>query len=214
MTTRTTATMTVIAAAVLLAAGCSGNNATEQPTTGITPTGSQTTAPGTPGESTTPITPQPIPPGNPTKAPAGGLPRPSQVNGLNASAVAATVAAVTYRHDTAIDNSPSDAQRRAKPWLTATLAAQLDGGPVAAPGAEWNTWVQHRAYTTSTAVDATEDGAPEDTATRADRTIAVTVQPVGRDRWRGAPQQYALFITLTRSSAKAPWQVSQLQVQQ
>jgi hypothetical protein len=202
------------AAAVLLAAGCSGNNAAQQPTTGVSPTGLQGTASGTPGASTTPVTPQPIPPGNPTKEPAGGLPKPSQVNGLSATAVAVTVAAVTYRYDTAIDNSPSDAQRRAKPWLSAALAAQLEGGPVAAPGAEWNTWVQHRAYTTSTALDATEDGAPADTTTRADRTIAVTVQPIGRDRWRGTPQQYALFITLNRPGAKSSWQVSQLQVQQ
>ena len=198
-------------AVVLLATGCSGNNAAQQPTTGVSPTGLQGTASGA---STAPVTPQPIPPGNPTKAPAGGLPRPSQVNGLSATAVAVTVAAVTYRYDTAIDNSPSDAQRRAKPWLSAALAAQLDGGPVAAPGAEWNTWVLHRGYTASTALDATEDGAPVDTATRADRTIAVTVQPVGRDRWRGTTQQYALFITLTRTGAKSSWRVSQLQVQQ
>jgi hypothetical protein len=72
--------------------------------------------------------------------------------------------------------------------------------------------VKHRAYTTSTAVDSTEDGARPDSATRASRTIAVTVTPVGRDRWRGTPQQYALFITLTRTGAKAPWKVSQLQV--
>jgi hypothetical protein len=212
--TRATAPLTAIAAVVLLAAGCSGNTAAQKPTTGASPTGPQGTAGGTPGASTTPITPQPIPPGNPTKTPAGGLPRPSQVDSLNPTAVAVTVAAVTYRYDTTIDNSPSDAQRRAEPWLAAALAAQLEGGPAAAPGAEWNTWVQHRAYTTSTAVDATEDGAPEDTATRADRTIAVTVQPVGRDRWRGVPQQYALFVTLTRTGVKSPWQVSQLQVQQ
>ncbi|TCC33892.1 hypothetical protein E0H75_42300 [Kribbella capetownensis] len=199
------------AAVVLLAAGCGGNDAGRQPEP--PPTGAQPT-PGTPGTSSTPITPQPIPPGNATKTPAGGLPRPSQVNGFDASTVAAVVAAVTYRYDTAIDNSPSDAQRRAKPWLAPALAAQLDGGPAAPAGAEWATWVQHRAYTTSTAVDATEDGAPADTATRADRTIAVTMQPVGRDRWRGTPQRYALYITLTRASAKAPWQISQLQVQE
>jgi len=91
--------------------------------------------------------------------------------------VAAAVAAITCRYDTAIDNSPSDAQRQAKPWLTAEFARLLELGPVAAPGAEWNTLAQHRAYTVSTAVDATEDGAPPDTATRADRTIAVTVLP-------------------------------------
>ncbi|WP_406054494.1 hypothetical protein [Kribbella sp. NBC_00889] len=197
------------AAVVLLAAGCGGNEGqhSEPP-----PTASQSV--GTPGASTTPITPQPIPPGNPTKTPAGGLPRPSQVNSLNPSVVAATVAAITYRYDTAIDNSPSDAQRRAKPWLTSEFARLLELGPVAAPGAEWNTWIQHRAYTTSTAVDATEDGAPPDTTTRADRTIAVTVHPVGRDRWHGASQQYALFIELTRDSVIGSWKVSRLLAQE
>lgn len=225
MTTRSTlnhpsrrAVATVLSAAVLLATGCSDSGTSNQPATpGTASAPASPSAAGTPGAPTipaTPVTPEQIPPGDPTKTPAGGLPRPSQVNSQNPSAIAATVAAVTYRHDTTIDNSPSDAQLRAKPWLTPALAAQLAGGPVAAPGAEWNTWVQHRAYTTATAVDATEDGAPPDTATRADRTIAVTVTPVGRDRWRGTPQQYALFITLTRSSAKAPWLVSQLQVQE
>jgi hypothetical protein len=201
--------------AVLVAApGCTNDNtSTGQSIPSASPTGLQGTPPGTPG-TTAPVTPEPIPPGDPTKAPAGGLPRPSQVNSADPTAVAVTVAAVTFRYDTAIDNSPSDAHRRTKPWLADTLARQVDGGQVAAPGAEWSTWVQHRAYTTSTAVDATEDGAPQDTATRADRTISVTVQPVGRDRWRGAAQQYALFITLTRPSTTAPWKVSQLQVQE
>ena len=36
----------------------------------------------------------------------------------------------------------------------------------------------------------------------------------GRDRWRGAPQQYAVFVTLTQASAAATWRVSQLQVQE
>lgn len=196
------------AAVVLLAGGCGGEGQHTEPP----PTALQSV--GTPGASTTPITPQPIPPGNPTKTPAGGLPRPSQVNSLDASTVAATVAAVTYRYDTAIDTSPSDAQRRTKPWLTPEFARLLELGPAAAPGAEWNTWTQHRAYTTSTAVNATEDGAPPDTTTRADRTIAVTMHPVGRDQWRGPAQQYALFIMLTRDSAKTAWKVSQVQVQE
>lgn len=195
------------AAVVLLAVGCGGEGQHSEPP----PTTSQSV--GTPGASTTPVTPQPIPPGNPTKTPAGGLPRPSQVNSLDASTVAATVAAVTYRYDTVIDHSPSDAQRRTKPWLTPEFARLLGLGQVAAPGAEWNTWIQHRAYTTSIAVDATEDGAPPDTTTRADRTIAVTMHPIGRDHWRGPTQQYALFIQLTRANGKAPWKVSQLQVQ-
>ncbi|MFG1626262.1 hypothetical protein [Kribbella sp. NPDC049227] len=168
-------------ALVLLTGGCGGN---ESQHTDPTPTAAQSTGtPGTP--STTPVTPEPIPPGNPTETPADGLPRPSQVNGLDASVVAATVAAITYRYDTAIDHSPSDAQRRAKPWLTAELARLLELGPAAAPGAEWSSWAQHHAYTTSTAADATEDGAPPDSATRADRTIAVTMHPIGRDHWRG-----------------------------
>jgi hypothetical protein len=137
-----------------------------------------------------------------------------QVNGWDATAVAVAVVAVTNRHDTAIDHSPSDAQRRARPWLAPVLAAQLAGGPAAAPGAEWNTWAKHRAYTTTTVSDATESGAPPDTATQADRTIAVTVQPVGRDHWRGTAQRYAVFVTLARTSAAAPWRVSQLQVQE
>jgi hypothetical protein len=210
---RPLAAAAIIGAVLLAATAC--NNGGSDPTGSDQPTTPPVTGRTTPGgTTTTPVTPEPIPTGNPTKTPAGGVPRPAQVNSRDATAVAVTVATVTYRHDTAIDNSPSDAQRRARPWLAAALAAQLDGGPVAAPGAEWNSWAKHRAYTTSTARNATESGAPEDTPTRADRTIAVTMQPVGRDRWRGGPQQYALFVTLTRISAKAPWQVSQMQVQE
>jgi hypothetical protein len=204
---------TVLAAALLITgAGCSSDSS---------PSGRPTQAPtgdGSPGgtpdgqATTTPITAEPIPTGDPTKTPAGGLPK--NVDGKNATAVAIAVVAVTNRHDTAIDNSRSDAQRRAVRWLDPTLAAQLAGGPAAAPGAEWNTWAKHRAYTTTAAVNSTEYGAPPDTATRADRTIAVTVQPIGRDRWRGPASQYAVFVTLTRTSAAAVWKVSQLQVQE
>jgi hypothetical protein len=201
-------------AAVLLITG-TGCNSDSSPTSSSSQTPS---AGGTPGATltgqatTTPVAPQPIPTGDPTKVPAGGLPK--QVDGKNATAVAIAVIAVTYRHDTAIDNSRSDAQRRAVRWLDPALAAQLAGGPAAAPGAEWNTWTKHRAYTTATAINATEYGAPADTATRADRTIAVTVQPIGRDRWRGPAAQYAVFVTLTRASAAVAWKVSQLQVQE
>jgi hypothetical protein len=197
---------------------CSSNS----PTTSSSQPPATVSTEGTPGNtltgqawsSTTPVTPQLIPTGNPTKAPAGGEIKPAQVNGRDATAVAVAVVAVTNRHDTAIDHSPSDAQRRARAWLAPTLAAQLDNGPAAAPGAEWNTWAKHRAYTRSSAVDATESGAPPDTETQADRTIAVTVQPIGRDRWKGTSRRYAVFVTLTRARASSPWKVSQLQVQE
>lgn len=206
-------TTAAVSALALGTAACSTNDSAGpgQPSGKPAPS-TVTGTPPTPGELGT-VSPELMPTGNPTKTPPGGVPRPGQVNSFDATTVAVTVAAVTYRHDTTIDNSPSDAQRRARPWLARELAAQLEGGLAAAPGAEWNMWTQHRAYTISTAVDATESGAPEDTATRADRAVAVTVRPVGRDRWRGRVQQRTLFITLTRTNAKAPWLVSQMERQ-
>lgn len=203
--------------AVLLAAGaCNRDGSTTRPAAPVdtSATPGVTVTAQTPGP-TSPLTPQPIPTGNPTKAPAGGAIKPAAVNNRDATAVAVAVVAMTFRHDTAIDNSPSDAQRRARYWLDPPLTAQLADGPVAAPGAQWNTWVKHRAYTTTTtAADATEYGAPADTATRADRAITVTVRPIGRDRWRGPAQRHALYVTMTRTNTTAPWRVSQLQVQE
>jgi len=198
------------AALVLVASACAGDDAAPTPGAGQS-TGTPSRSQSTPPAATQPVTPQPIPTGDPTRTPAGGLPR--QVNTRDATAVAIAVAAVTYRHDTAIDYSPTDAQRRARQWLAPALARQLTTGPVAAPGAEWNTWAKHLAYTTSTAVDATESGAPADTAAQADRTITVTVRAIGRDRWRGPIRRYAVYVTMARTGATGAWRVSQLQVQ-
>jgi len=212
-TTRTTALAT--AAAVLALAGCASNATTVQPGQ------SATQAPGT--ALPNPLQPTAATPsGAPTAAPyptgSSGSPRatlpdPTQVNGQNADAVAEAALTVMYSMDTRIDTTPRNAVLRAVPYLTKAYATELAGSQVyAAPGAAWNDWAAHGAYTTATITPAPDSGAPTDTATTAYRSYTVTTTAHGTDSYMDTDQVGTAFVELTRSGWSSPWRVALVQI--
>ncbi|WP_432107708.1 hypothetical protein [Streptomyces sp. AA1529] len=147
--------------------------------------------------------------------PKGGVPKPGDVDGKNPDEVAEGTLTAMWTHDTAVDDGPGDAARRTADagWLTRSYARQLAdrrGGP--APGAQWQRWADHRAYTT-VALDRTEDAAkPEDTGTVAWRQLTVTANPHGRDGWTREPAPVVAYVHLVRKSAGAEWRVADVTV--
>ncbi|MFF1792823.1 hypothetical protein ACFVXQ_01030, partial [Kitasatospora sp. NPDC058263] len=102
--------------------------------------------------------------------------------------------------DTAVDASPRDATVRAAPFLTAAYAAELTSHrAVAAPGAQWNAWSTHNAYTTASVTPIHQAGAPADTDTEAYRTYTVTTTAHGLDGYTDTAPVGAAYVTLARN---------------
>ncbi|WP_431981191.1 hypothetical protein [Streptomyces qinglanensis] len=147
--------------------------------------------------------------------PEGGVPEPGDVDGKDPGEVAEGTLTAMWTHDTTVDDGPGDAARRTADagWLTPSYARQLGSrraGP--APGAQWQRWADHRAYTT-VALDRTEDAAkPEDTDTVAWRQLTVTTTPHGRDGWTREPASVVAYVHLVRKSADAVWRVADVTV--
>ncbi|WP_067067585.1 hypothetical protein [Carbonactinospora thermoautotrophica] len=140
------------------------------------------------------------------------LPDPQKVDGADPDAVSRAAVTVMWTMDTTIDTSQYQAELRAAPYLTADYAARLrQYPPVAAPGAQWNQWAAHRAYTTVRLTPGYDDR-PLDTATTAHRQWSVTATPIGRDGWRGQPVTATVFVTLTRTGPGQPWRVAAVTV--
>ena len=192
-----TTTVRILAAAALTVAlaGCSAHTQT----TSATAT--------TPTSLTNSLDAQPVPTGQPGLS-RGDLIDPATVNGQNADAVATAAVATMYSYDTAIDNSPMDASRRATPWLTPDYAAAVAKPMPGGGGADWITLAQHHGYTTTSVRDAHDDGAPPDDPTHASRQRVVTVTPLGNNGWTVQPTVVTVFVNLVRSTSGAPWQIS------
>lgn len=141
--------------------------------------------------------------------PAGGLPNPDRVGGADPQTVAAAAVKTMWTVDTAIDHSQRDADLRAAPYLSPVLLALLmDNAVVAAPGAQWDTWSSHQAYTTVT-VRQEHDDPPPDDATTARRQEHIDVLVHSRDGSKTNTVSATVFVTLTRS-ADGPWRVADL----
>ncbi|WP_459645179.1 hypothetical protein [Kineococcus sp. NUM-3379] len=127
----------------------------------------------------------------------------------NPDAVAQAALVALYSHDTSIDTGPHDAALRALPWLSSSFArAVQEARPVAAPGAEWNEWAQHQAWTTPRVIEAL-DQRPEDTSVQAFRQYQVDLTPTGRDGWAGAVTSYDVFVILT-NDMQSGWRVNEV----
>ncbi|UGQ11390.1 hypothetical protein LO772_32125 [Yinghuangia sp. ASG 101] len=149
----------------------------------------------------------PLPTGRPGK-PAGPVPDPDAVDRSDASAVAVAAAVWMGSSDTVIDTSWYDASLRAAPFLTPQLLATFAAArPRSGPGREWLEWWEHRAFTTAEAEVSPDDQELADTLLTVYRKVTVRLTPVGRDGWRGEPVTYFQFITLSRASIRAGWQV-------
>ncbi|MGW2725098.1 hypothetical protein [Streptomyces sp. NPDC001492] len=200
------------AAAVLvaiLATGCGafsdGTSTDQAPPKAPTPSG--------PGPYPTPrgaSEAAPLPSGS-AGQPKGGIPSPADVNGRDATAVSKAALTALTTYDTTIDTSRDDAGRRtaAAGWCTATYAAQLRAAVSRSqPGADWQTWTTHKAFTVPRLTEAEDAGGPDDTDTAAYRRWTITLTPTGRDGWKGSPQTLTAYAELTRSTASAPWRLN------
>lgn len=182
---------------IALCSGCTGSSgaarAAASPATAASTTSQATTS--RPQRST--ASPEPAP----------SWAQPAHVDAGNATDVGRAALAVMFTQDTVTDTSSMQAQIRAGAFLQPAYLAALKAVPVTAPGAQWETWAAHRAYT-STQVTVGTDTRPTDTETLAERQYSVVVTPIGRDGWRGAPESFTAFVELTRTSASAPWRLA------
>lgn len=149
----------------------------------------------------------PVPSGKPL-GPDAQVPDPGAVDDSDPTSVSKVWAEMTYSYDTKYDTSPHDAVLRAVRWCSKRKAAaersyQAAGGP----GAEWNTWAQHRAWTTVTVSIELEDDSPQDTEKVAHRSLVVEGKAHGRDGWTGHGPRLTAYTKLVRSAVGEPWRV-------
>ncbi len=124
----------------------------------------------------------------------------------------AAFAVATFSYDTAIDVSPSDAQRRSAEFATPTYAAALRTPLAQGGGARFNELAAHHGYTTVALAENHDDGRPPDTSTTAVRSWTETSTGHGTDGWTGPMGSAVLFVTLTRPAAVGPWRVASVQI--
>lgn len=126
--------------------------------------------------------------------------------GSDPAAVAAAVVLTQWTWDTAIDNSPQDAWRRARPWLSTAATGRADvltsGG-----GAQWTDLAAGDGWTTATAklVPELEIADTEDAAAR---VYEVTVTPHSSNGQPLAPFTLTCAVALVLEEGQ--WRVEQV----
>ncbi|GAA2110938.1 hypothetical protein GCM10009802_08330 [Streptomyces synnematoformans] len=214
MTQRPPAAAAVLAVAVLLT-GCSLADDDQAPEPEPTTASPAPSGAGPYEEPADPTPAQTLPKGE-DGTPHGGIPHPDDVDEHDASAVSEGALTAMFTYDTTIDASRNDAGRRAAEagWCTEEYARQLRAAAArSAPGADWATWAEHRAYTTVKLTAADEAGRPADTPTTAYRQWNITVTPHGRNDWKGQPQHSTVFAELQRADPDAPWRLAAISIQ-
>jgi hypothetical protein len=154
----------------------------------------------------------PIPSGKPLGSDAK-VPEPPRANDLDPSSVAVAWAKVANSYDTKYDTSPHDAELRSARYLTSSLATQeREYHPASGPGAQWNAWAEHKAWTSVVVKVDDRESNLYDTAALAYRQVLVKGRAHGRDGWSGAVPQLAAAVTLTRAGKGQPWRVSNVEI--
>ncbi|MBO8188892.1 hypothetical protein [Streptomyces spirodelae] len=151
----------------------------------------------------------------PAAPPKGGVPEPEDVDQKDPDAVGKGALTAMWTYDTDVDRGPQDAGVRTADagWLTETYARRLrDHRSGSAPGAQWETWSQHRAYTTVELAKTEDASKPGDTDTVAWRQWTLTTTPHGRDGWKQQPTTVVAFVHLVRAAAGKPWRVADITV--
>jgi hypothetical protein len=132
----------------------------------------------------------------------------------NPVAVGKAFVRASYTFDTATQTSMNQATARSTLWCTPSLRAKMLAElPQGSPGGQWTEWTAHKAVTTVAVDWAPQSGAPPSTTKAAYESYEVTVTPHGEDGWRGAPDFYIWWVTLSRTGPKTPWEVSSFEVQ-
>jgi len=130
------------------------------------------------------------------------VPSPSGVDGTDATEVSEAWAEVAYGYDTKYDSSPHNAVLRSARWFSAKkAAAERSYRPASGAGNDWNTWADHKAWTT---VDVTsDDDGPVDTSVLAYRALFAEGAAHGRDGWTGPGPRANVYLKLTRAGPRA-----------
>lgn len=219
MVTTKIVTVTAAMSLALLATGCGANDAAPTPTgatapktSSVPPRGTSSTPTKTPTTTSTSSTE-----GRPTAEPAKGtgtprgpLPKTDTVDERNAAAVAAAYVQTIETIDTRIDNSRSDAQRRAAHWLRPDLVDEVVKGLPS--GAGWGALAKKSAWTKAAVTDITPSGTDPRKGLIADRVVKVEVTTYGRDRKPiGKPTTSTEVVTLERATESKPWRVTDMQ---
>ncbi len=152
-----------------------------------------------------------VPPGR-AGIPRGTPPTPGPVNLADPTAVGEAFTVATFSYDANIDVSPADAQRRSMQFATPSYAAKPQGSGTQPGGARWSTLTDHHGYTTPTLAENHDGGRPPDTPTTAVRSWAVTITGHSADSWTAPMGTALVFVSMTRTSLSAPWQVSGVQI--
>ncbi|UGQ15700.1 hypothetical protein LO772_22460 [Yinghuangia sp. ASG 101] len=151
---------------------------------------------------------EPPPPEPPPAAP----PVAAEVDFLDPSAVSHAAVVTLWSVDTTKDSAPIDADKRAAPYLDQSLNAEVQMASTTGKlPPDWYELASHQGKTVVVAVPADEAGKPVNTPTEARQAWAVTVSPVGADGWHGVPEQFTVFVTLSRSMVDQPWRVTDYQ---
>jgi hypothetical protein len=152
----------------------------------------------------------PMPSGKPL-GPDARVPDPGAVDDSDPTSVSKAWAEMTYSYDTKYDKSPHDAVLRAVRWCSKRkAAAERSYQAASGPGADWNAWARHRAWTTVTVSvesEELEDDAPQDTEKVAHRSLVVEGKAHGRDGWTGDGPRLTAYTKLVRSAVGEPWRV-------
>ncbi|MGI5213875.1 hypothetical protein [Plantactinospora sp. CA-290183] len=115
-------------------------------------------------------------------------------------------AATAHRIDTTIDQDPAAAYQRSVAYLDARLAAAVARRDPVRQTVQWQAWIHYRAYTEVQVAPYAGDALPPDTAEQRHHAVLVTVQPVGRDGWRGPLERHTVVCTLQPSTIG--WRIS------
>jgi hypothetical protein len=192
--------------AVGTSAGISAASA--QPASGTTPHAAASEKPGGHKLATNTKVPKGGSKAAPTKDLYGGVDR------QNALAVGKAFVRASYTFDAATQASTNPATVRSTLWCTPSLRAKMLAElPRGSPGGQWIEWAVHKAVTTVAVEWAPQSGAPPETTEAAYESYNVTVTAHGDHGWTGAPDYYVLWLTLSRTGPKRPWEVASFEVQ-
>ncbi|HEU5002583.1 MAG TPA: hypothetical protein VFW71_07385 [Actinomycetota bacterium] len=132
------------------------------------------------------------------------------VDPTDPTAVAAVFARDSWTFDTAVVPSEAAAEARLTGLMTPFLAAEIAPSGQTLPATTFSLWQAHHATTTAQVVQTHDSGAPQDTATTAYRSFAVTVTPHAGNGWVGTAFLDIEFLTLSRPGPGGAWRVAQV----
>ncbi|MFY1633709.1 hypothetical protein ACN27F_10585 [Solwaraspora sp. WMMB335] len=132
------------------------------------------------------------------------------VDYLDPPAVCEAFAAAVHLIDTNVDRDPADAYQRTAAYLDATLAAAVSSRALPRRSPWWQEWTLHRAYSEVQVSAYAGDALPPNTAEQRHHAVLTTVQPVGRDGWRGPLQRHTVVCTLRLTTVG--WRISDYEV--